>query len=73
MVTHGDTLVSAHLYVQKGEERYRFLLHLQDGYFALIHVTSEKDGRDEIYKTEEIPDINFHNVLDKLPLFLTFL
>jgi hypothetical protein len=74
MVTEGEKLVSAHLYVQWGEKRYQFLLHIKDGYFAIIHLTSNKsDGRDEIYKIEEIPDINFDNILNKLPLYLTFL
>lgn len=73
MVTEDDRLISAHLYVQWGEERYQFLIHIKDGYFALVHLTSLKDERDEIYKANEIPDINFNNVLNKLPLYLTFL
>lgn len=71
MVTEGDKLTSAHLYVQWGDERYRFLIHVRDNYFAIVHI--KEDDREWIYTTEEIPDINFRNVLNKLPIYLTFL
>jgi len=73
-VTDGEKIISAHLYVDWGQERYQLLLHLKDNYFAIVHLTPKtNEPRDEIYKSEGIPDINFQNALSKLSTILTFL
>jgi hypothetical protein len=70
-IMEDEKLISAHLYVWRGKERYHFLFHFRKNYFSLRHVTAIS-GDKIIYSGQNFPKINANNVLEKLPLYLLF-
>jgi hypothetical protein len=77
-VTENELMVSAHLYVVWGEDRYHLILHIKDNYFGINHLTGKTNpftasDKLQIYRLEGIPPITYDNVLTKLPIYLTFL